>query len=872
MKRNILKLSIMATALCCTSPCFAGENIETATNGFTVISHKLWNNNAMPLEWYLHEDGVINNDANLQGTAAVSNPDAINQISDAFQAWQDVTSSNISVVHSGETPVADSGCDLVNIVTWSDTNVSWPAGVIAMGLTTTYVGPTIILSDVNRDVSCGTNIVNLSPAIYPNGMTLSDGTILDMDMTWNPDEFDYSIVPNMTANVFDIRAVATHEFGHLFGLSHTSMAFAGVDAATMFPSVSDTNVTFQTNMHSLKNDDIASSGRGYPGSGFWPDGVAPYTTGAISGWVRQSNGNAAEGVRIWAYPVSDTSQPDYEAFSISQFDWDPASSAGDYALKGMQPGAYYVCILPWNNNVPDTFADDDDRYNLTVVNGVGHTGFPTECYDDAPSGSNEPDFSNIDTLREIEVMAGETTPAINFVTGTGDTDIVLVMDRSGSMNGAADDPMTMTKMDALKLSADSFIDFIDLDGGHRLGLVQFNGDTVPLAPVFDLQELDAVSLPNAETAIDTMLVGGMTNIISGVEEAVDQLTTIADPHDKQIVFVFSDGKHNTPFGSDLMDINDPVVNNDLTLYSLGLGTDLSGSELGQVAINSGGIHLEQQELSPVELQKYFISIASSAVDLTTLVDPLYEMTSEQTDSLSAIVSESERDLTFTMNWDIQNTNQFNVFVMSPGGCTIGTVFKTPGVDVRKGSTHRHIKIPMPYRCNNKDDHVGEWTLQFEAVKTDKNQTIRLVAQAYSSSRTNMFTDFGVEQRIPVIKTRLVHEGTVVKDASFFADVIIPVKSTDDSYKQDQGDQNKPRPVEPEENRTVRIEFADNGKDGDILADDGIFSAQLPTKLAGNYRMRIQGDFESGKSYGHREKVISYYFDGKDIALPTGSKQ
>ena len=872
MKSKTIKISALAVACLCLANIQAGENLETPTNGLSVISHTLWNDVAMPLEWRLHEDGVVNNDANMQGTPAVSNPDAVNEISDAFTEWQNVITSDISVVYSGETPVSDSGCDLVNIVTWSDNNVTWPAGVIAMGLTTTYVGPTIVLNNANRNVDCGqagggSNVVNLPAATYPNGTNLAEGTILDMDMTWNPDEFDYSTAPNATPNVFDIRAVATHEFGHLFGLSHTSMAFAGVNAATMFPSVSDTNIAFQNNIRTLEEDDIASSGRGYPTTGFWPDGAAPYTTGAISGWVRQSNGSAAQGVRIWAYNTADTSQPVYEAFSISQFDWDPASSAGDYMIKGMTPGSYYVCILPWNNSVPDTQADDDNRYNLTVFNGVGHTGFPTECYDDAPSGANAPDFSNTDTIREVDVVAGETTPSINFVTGTGDTDIALVLDRSGSMNGMMD---SGTKIDVLKLSANSFIDFLDLDGGHRLGLVQFNSAVVPFAPAFNLQDLTAASRPNAQNAINSMVAGGMTNIISGVQEAVSQLTGVAAPHDRQIVFVFSDGMHNTPFGSDLMDINAPIVNNDLTLYSLGLGASLSGPELSQVALNSGGQHVEHQDLTNTELQKFFISIAASAVDLTTLIDPLYELSVGESGQLDAIVSESERDLTFTMNWDTPNQNQFDVTVKTPGGCTIGTVFNMPGTQVRKGATHRHIKIPMPYRCNNKDDHVGTWSLHFKAAKTHENQS-RLIAQAYSSSKTKMFSDFTSVKRIPIVETKLVHEGVIVNEAEFIADVVIPVRTTNDSYYEDQEQGGKPRPIIPAEKRTVQIRLADNGKNGDRKAGDGIFSAQLPLKEVGSYRMRIRGEFKSGKSYGQREQVTSYFFDGDQVIMPKADK-
>jgi len=867
MKQQWTKYSALAVSILFSTQTFASDNLETATDGFSQISHTLWNSNAMPLTWQLHEDGVINN-----GAFPISNPDAVTEISAAFSEWQNVPTSDISVVYSGETAVGDSGCDLVNIVTWSDSNfLPWPTGVIAIGLTTTYVGPDIVLDAGNRNVDCGDpfggliNNVFLDPGIYPNGMTLAEGTILDMDMTWNPNEFSYSIVPNATSDVFDIRAIATHEAGHLFGLSHTSMAFAGTNVATMFPAVSSDSISFQNNVRSLSLDDIASSGRGYPDTGFWPDGGAAYTTGAISGWVRQSNGNPAEGVRVWAYPTGDTSQPDYEGFTMTQFDWDLPS--GDYIIKGMVPGNYYVCILPWNNAVPSAVASEPERYNITTQIGEGNEGFPTECYHDAPSGSDAPDFSNIDTIQEVTVSSGETTPSINFVTGTGDTDIVLVMDRSGSMYGAADAGFTITKLEALQNSANSFIDFLELDGGHRLGLVQFNTATVPLTPVFDLQNLTAAARLNAHDAINTMIAGGLTNIISGVEEAVDQLTMIADPNDRQIVVAFSDGKHNSPTSPlDVNDINNPIVNNDLTFYGLGFGTDVNGVEFTQVAANSGGLYVDHQSLNAMQLAKYFITIAASAVDLALLVDPLYELAVGQKGSLEAIVTSSERDLTFTMNWEVANKKLFKAIVITPGGCNIGATFSTPAAQVRSGKTYRHIKIPMPYRCNNKDDHEGTWTLQFEPTKSQA-RTTSVIVQAYSNSDTKMFSNFDMNGKTPILETRIVNEGVIVTKARFTADIVVPVASTGDSYYQDQEQGGKPGSITPEEKRTLQVSFSDKGDRGDKRAGDGIFTAELPTKIVGSYRIRTQGEYDAGSIQGHREQVTSYYFDGSKIVLP-----
>lgn len=855
--------------------CFAGDNSETLNNTQTQIIHRVWNDVAMPLQWHLHEDGVITNDVNMQGTPAISNAAAVTEISDAFQTWEAVATSDITVSYAGESPISDAGCDLTNIVTWSDTAIPLPAGAIAASLTTMYVGPDIVLNNANRNVECGfpgfpNPIVALPIGTYPNGTLLRDGNILDMDMIWNAAVFDFSTTPNATPFVFDIQAVATHEFGHHFGFAHTSMSFNGVDAATMYPAVSDTDVAWQNNVRTLNDDDIAVSGQNYPDVGFWPDGVAPYTTGAIRGWVRQPDASAAVGVRVWAYNTADLTQPAYETFTVHPADWDPALAGGDYILKGLNPGTYNVCIVAWLNGVPNANLDDptdpsSSPYNITPLNGAGHTGFPTECFDDAPSATADPTI-HVDIVEDVLVVAGATTPDVNFVTGIGDADVMLVMDRSGSMNLSATGGAT-TKIEALRFSANSFIDFLDLDGGHRLGLVQFNGGLVPLAPVFDLQNLTAASRPNAQNAINAMVAGGMTNIIAGVDEAVDQLTTIASPNDRQVVFVFSDGKHNTPFGSDLMDINTPVVSNDLLLYSLAIGTDVSGAILEQVAMNSGGDALEHQTATVSELQKFFISVAASAVDLATLVDPLYEMNVGDSDSLTAHVTDADKNLTFTMNWDTPNQNAFDVSVKTPSGCTIGTIFNVPGVDIRRGQTHRHIKIPLPYRCGYDWDKAGEWTLEFTAQKNREHMT-RLIAQAYSDSNLRMFSEIGLIEEASVVTAKLVNEGVLVHDASFTADIVIPVPSTGDSYDEDKGEQGKPRPIDPDDKRTIQIELTDDGRGLDQRAGDGIYTAKLPIEEIGNHRILIRSEFKTNGQYAKREQVTSYYFDGKQVVLPN----
>lgn len=886
--KRILAFAAVAclTASLAPKPLDAGDNIEVFTAGGTVISHKLWAPSTFPLSWQLSQNGVVNNDVNGNGTPALTNAQASAEIAASFQLWQDLGLSTIAVAAGGTTPGQDIGCDLVNIVTWSDTvNPLGPGtSTIARGIATSYVGPAVVLgnlADPNRQ-PCGAGNGTLPLATYPVGMTLAPGTIVDMDMTWNSNDFDYVTAPNATASVFDIRAIAAHEFGHMFGFSHTSMAFTGNNPATMFPTVSSTNVALQNNMRTLSTDEDASAGRGYPDAGFYPAGAGPYTTGSITGHIATPAGAAASGVRVWAYNAASTAQPVYETFSATSLDWDPSLSAGDYVLDGLLPGDYFVCIIAWANGVPTATASQASRYNRTTNIGVNNTGFGSECYDDAQTAGN-PNFANPDLIRKVTVTAGENTPHIDFVTGAGTTDFMLVMDRSGSMWLASGTP-GVTKIQALQNSANMFVDFLDVTGNHRLGLVQFNSGLVPLTPVVDLQPLDAGAVTDAHSAISTMAAGGNTNIIVGVQEAIDQLTSVPMPSPRQVMLVFTDGMHNTPPSTTLASMHDPVVDNDIRFYSIGFGTSVDEAILSSIAHDSGGVHVNEQSLDAIGLGKHFLSIAASAADLTTLIDPRYTLHPNGRAGLDFNVAADERELTFVVQWAVRNRDFAAVSIATPRRCVISAKQSGPGYDVRRGDTYAVVHVPLPYHCRRAEVGAGRWRLSAKAGPSSSGDAQMSV---YGHGTVSVALDPRMTRFGPVVFAKFLRYGQPFAVGPVTGKLLRPVKPTRDSTDEDEfgskycaveakdaGSQAsaarldkrclKTPGVVPTAKRTVRIAFYDDGTHGDLKAGDGIYSAPLPLKEPGTYRLRVIGG-GTGKEATPHEQWTAFYFDGHHLS-------
>jgi len=289
------------------------------------------------LRFWIHEDGV----------PAILDGSDIEAVRIGVEAWNAVPGIDIRAGYEGTTAQRDARIlDGMNTITFSDPDYVFPIGVLAVGITTSY----------------------LEPARF-NEKPVRPGQIVDADIIFNPMmSFTTTSYPHIDGT--DIQGVATHEFGHLFGLSHSA-----VRTSTMFFVLPP-----GTEASTLEQEDVLALQKAYA------DGAVVAGSSRLRGTV--ADGGTGE-------PV-----PGAIVFAISAASGDTLSSEytmidGSFDFFGLPDGDYFVAIHPLNGssrigylqpaninyyvraNVVDIFvpeywdaaeSNDDDETAMTAVN------------------------------------------------------------------------------------------------------------------------------------------------------------------------------------------------------------------------------------------------------------------------------------------------------------------------------------------------------------------------------------------------------------------------------------------------------------------------------------------------------------------------
>ena len=282
-----------------------------------------------------------------------------------------------------------------------------------------------------------------------------------------------------------------------------------------------------------------------------------------------------------------------------------------------------------------------------------------------------------------------------------DQDVMLVIDRSGSMSGDAG--TGQSKMDEAKDSASLFIQLVEANVGHRAGLVSFSSTAIIDEGIGNLNAGKKNQLigpaPYSAGAVGNLTPSGWTSIGDGIDKAQSEL---AGGSNAKTILLLTDGLENTP----------PMIETaahdigDTTVHVIGLGTEanLNGGLLSNLAQSTGGTYTRAGD--GLDLKKFFALAFGDIFEAGTLTDPTFELPRDQrqTKSMEFAVCDEEK-ITIIVGWDKKEAH-LNIVLKAPNGDIITA--SSAGTESSSGHTWSFLKVPLPFV----GEREGIWSVEF----------------------------------------------------------------------------------------------------------------------------------------------------------------
>jgi hypothetical protein len=186
----------------------------------------------------------------------------------------------------------------------------------------------------------------------------TSGAILQADIFLNS-SFNWSVAASGESGRYDVESIATHEVGHLFGLSHSALGETELldgnrrrvlaKGAVMFPIAYPSGNILD---RALQPDDKAGLADiyGAPSSS--------RETGSIAGRVRL-NGAGVFGAHVIAF--NSATGESVGGFSLT--------NQGEFVIAGLTPGLYILRVEPLDDADTDSFLDSGSLVNVNFKVG-----------------------------------------------------------------------------------------------------------------------------------------------------------------------------------------------------------------------------------------------------------------------------------------------------------------------------------------------------------------------------------------------------------------------------------------------------------------------------------------------------------------------
>ncbi|MCP4288527.1 MAG: VWA domain-containing protein [Gammaproteobacteria bacterium] len=492
-------------------------------------------------------------------------------------------------------------------------------------------------------------------------------------------------------------------------------------------------------------------------------------------------------------------------------------------------------------------------------------------------------------LELVATVSGFPSPEFSCVEARPAVDVILALDKSGSMSGSTLGGGPRPKIEALRDAVTDFVDVWNIlrtsEGAaapqDKIGAVFFDSDAhwmndvgVPAwSSITDGLNNFNVSLKNnIINHIDEVNAGGSTSMGDGLFEASDKLFDLANAGNghRKVILVMSNGKENTtkrvkvnnpanPTQVQTYDSGNPGAatalpnQGNLDIYSVTVGTStaVSADINEDIATATGGFYINSVDDAEL-LRPFFLELLQNFLKFNTweMVRMISgKVTSSEPYSASFPITTTTQAISINLLWN-GRLGVLRLTVEPPGG-------GNPIEETGQGSIRLNLELPMPPPY----DPTGSWSILVElldpighvteipfdlVVLADDlavNSDLSIAAADYAPGDQIRLQAKVTEFGKPVlglgsnpgdkILVQLVKPGVGIGDLLSDSNAEPNQPNTDDTMTA--ADAKLYNELQKNPDSLVRtpdtVSLLDNGNG---VLDDGIYSAVYPAELPGHY--------------------------------------
>lgn len=418
---------------------------------------------------------------------------------------------------------------------------------------------------------------------------------------------------------------------------------------------------------------------------------------------------------------------------------------------------------------------------------------------------------------------------VSYSAGGSNVDVVLVIDRSGSM---ADEG----KIAAAKSSAKAFVELMGI--GDMIGVVSFD-DIVEVSYQLTRISSGAEKIA-AENAIDKLYARDSTSIGAGLQRAGQQLSTSGRSGKPKAIVLLSDGMENTaPYVSSVL----PGIKSQGTkAFTIGFGTDADQTLLSDIASQTGGdyYYSPSGSASQIELQKIYTTIAGIVTGKTTIMTRGSTINPGSTALTPVVIDPSASNVVFS---SVVGGSEMGFSLIDPDGNRINENSTASNVSFISMGNYKAFTIENP--------QSGYWMIFVTGLAVSSNEPYSLSVLADTDIIFTAETDKGQyagDEPIRIDAIASMENGTIV-DGFVTAYVTDPYSTT------------------------IEMPLLDDGVHGDGSPNDGTFSNYFTnTTNPGSYTFKVVVSGRSNSGLFTREVQKSVYVSQSQAPNPVNPTQ